>query len=354
MRPNERIRLAGKLVSDADFLRALDQLEATGVKLTFFESVAAAAFVLFAEQPADLVVVEVGLGGRTDATNVFAKPAATVITAIDMDHAHILGATRALIAGEKAGIIKPGRPAVIARQAEDASAVIGARAQSIGALLLRCGVEWDCYPQYGRLVVQTEDRLLDLPPPALFGPHQFENAALAVRAALELGDPRVTEDALGRGIASAIWPGRMQLLTSGILAAPVLKAGGELWLDGGHNAHAGRALAQALDALQARAPRSTILVAGMLTTKDMGGFLEPLASKAAGLVAVPVHGTQDSRLPEEVAAGARNFQLPAAAAGSLPEAMEIALSMHEAPRVLICGSLYLAGEALALSDLVVD
>lgn len=354
VRPNERIRVSGRLVSDEAFLAALDKLEKTGVQLTFFESVTAAAFILFAERPADLVVMEVGLGGRLDGTNVFTRPAATVITPIDMDHAHILGETRALIAGEKAGIMKRGSPAVIARQPEDAEEVLVKRALTIGAPLLRRGVEWDSYEQRGRLIVQTEDRLLDLDAPSLFGPHQFDNAALAVRAALELNDPRITEESLSRGIVSTKWPARMQRLTKGLLADPVVKAGGELWLDGGHNAHAGRALAQALDALQARAPRSTIIVAGMLANKDSGGFLEPLASRADGLVAVPVHGSRSSREPEELAQEARSFQMKAHAAGSLPEAMEIACSMQNAPRILICGSLYLAGEALALSDALPD
>lgn len=350
VRPNERIRVAGKLVDDAAFLAALDKLEQTGVQLTFFESITAAAFILFAQRPADLVVMEVGLGGRLDGTNVFTRPAATIITPIDMDHAHILGETRALIAAEKAGIMKRNSPAVIARQPEDAADVLERYAHQVGAPLVRCGVEWDGYQQNGRLIVQTEDRLFDLPPPSLFGPHQFDNAALAVRAALELGDPRITEETIGRGIASAQWPGRMQPLTRGILAAPVLKAGGELWLDGGHNAHAGIALGKALDALKARSPRKTIIVAGMLANKDMSGFLEPLASRADGLVAVPVHGSRSSREPEEVAQEARVFQMQAKAAGSLPEAMELAVRMGGSPRVLICGSLYLAGEALALSD----
>ncbi len=345
IRPNERVRVAGALVSDAQFIAALDRVAATGVEVTYFEAITAAAFVMYAETPADLLVLETGLGGRVDATNVLPKPAATIITPIDLDHAHLLGDTLAKIAGEKAGILKPGVPGVIARQQRDAMGVIQANADEVGATLLTCGEEWDCWTAGGRLLVQTEDRLLDLPLPGLAGPHQIENAGLAVRAALLLDT--FSEAAIGQGIANVQWPGRLQPLTRGPLAAPVLAAGGELWLDGGHNAHAGRALAAALTQLP---PRDTVLIVGMLGTKDAGGFLSPLAAHATRLIAVPVQASRAARTPEELAGEARAHGFGAIAADNLQSAIAQALQTRE-PRVLICGSLYLAGEALAQSGI---
>jgi dihydrofolate synthase/folylpolyglutamate synthase len=345
IRPNERVRVAGNLVTDAQFIAALDRVADTGVEVTYFEAITAAAFVMYAETPADLLALEVGLGGRFDATNVLPRPAATIITPIDLDHAHLLGDTLAKIASEKAGILKSNVPAIVARQQRDAMDVIEARAQAVGAPLLACGQEWDCWSAGGRLLVQTENRLLDLPPPGLLGPHQIENAGLAVRASMLLD--KFSEEAIGQGVANVSWPARLQSITRGPLAAPVLAAGGELWLDGGHNAHAGRALAAALAQLP---PRETVLIAGMLGTKDAGGFLEPLATCAKRLIAVPVHGSRASRTSEELAADARTHGFKASAATDLQSAISVALQTP-APRVLICGSLYLAGEALAQSGI---
>jgi dihydrofolate synthase/folylpolyglutamate synthase len=348
IRPNERIRLNGVLVSDAAFIAALDQVAATGATVTYFEAVTAAAFQLFAQTPADLVILEVGLGGRFDATNVIPHPAVTVITPVDLDHQAFLGPDIKTIAREKAGILKAGAPGVIARQAMEGSASIEAEAQRVGAPLLRCGVEWDAWMQHGRLVVQTQDRLLDLAPPGLTGAHQVENAGAAVVAALALHDQRITDDALSAGVANAYWPARMQRLKGGALGAIAAAEDAELWLDGGHNPHAARALARALDGLALRDPRPVTAILGMLANKDLAGFLGPLRGKIARVIAVPIHASQSGRLPEDVAAEARALGFDATTAPDLTKATTAA--SKGGGRVLICGSLYLAGEALALSD----
>lgn len=350
IRPNERVRVAGSLVSDAQFLAALNCLAATGAQVTYFEAITAAAFLLFAENPADILVLETGLGGRVDATNIFARPAATIITPIDLDHAQLLGDTIAKIAGEKAGILKPGVPAIVARQKPEAMEVIEARAREIGAVLFRCGVEWDCWAKDGRLLVQTDDRLIDLPMPALLGPHQIDNAGLATRAAL-LMQPALSDETIGRGVASAQWPARMQLVTQGPLAAQVRAAGGELWIDGGHNVHAGLAIAATLAQLRSRAPRPVIAVAGMLGTKNAAGFFATIADQVQGVVTAPISSSRAALDPRDLAAHASAQGIGAVAAHSLLEAVALALKQAEAPRVLICGSLYLAGEALALSGI---
>ncbi len=347
--PNERVRLNGKLVSDAAFIDAIDRVAATGLTLTYFEAMTAAAFVLFAETPADVLVLEVGLGGRFDATNVIAHPAASVIAPIDYDHTALLGDTLTAIAGEKAGILRKDAAAVIARQPQAAMDVIEANAEAVGARLFRCGTEWDCWRANGRLAVQTEDRFLDLPAPSLVGPHQFDNAGLAVAAMLAWGDARVDDDAFARGVTSATWPARMQRLTHGALFDIAHAGGAELWVDGGHNPHGARALAATLGELHARSPRPVALVCGMLATKDAAGFLEPLVPHIAALVATPV-ASSAGRAPEELAAIANAVGIHATASADLAEAVSKAASATpQPPRILICGSLYLAGEALALS-----
>jgi dihydrofolate synthase/folylpolyglutamate synthase len=346
--PNERIRVAGRLADDDALIDAIDRVAAVGVEVSYFEALTAAAFLLFAETPADAVVLEVGLGGRLDATNMIARPAASVITPIGFDHMAILGATLGAIAGEKAGILKRGAPAVIARQTVEAAEVLAAQAESVGAPLMRCGVEWDCWRQSGRLAVQTHDRLLDLPAPALFGPHQYENAGLAVAAALAWGDPRIDEDALASGVASAVWPGRMQRLKRGVLAETATASGAELWLDGGHNPHGAAAIAAALDEMAARAPAPVVLVVGMLANKDLNGFLEPLLARAHALVATGF-ASKNARAASEIAAHAAERGAHAMIADDVRDAVARAAQHAPGARILICGSLYLAGEALALS-----
>jgi dihydrofolate synthase/folylpolyglutamate synthase len=353
IRVNERIRLAGTLIDDDQFLDAIARVAATNITVTYFELITAVGMLLFAEIPADILALETGLGGSFDSTNVIDKPQATIITPVDMDHAHLLGDTIAKIAGEKAGIIKAGRPLVLARQRPEARAVIAARAEELGAPILECGVEWDCWAKDGRMLVQTENRLLDLAMPGLLGPHQVDNAGLAVRAMLTL-KPDMSDDVISAGLARVTWPARMQPIKAGPLAAPVLAAGGELWIDGGHNAHAGRALAQALDALDARVKRPLVLILGMLGTKDSDGFLAPLAPRLTGVVAVPVHASRAARDPADIVAFAKASGVHAEAAPDLHNAITRALALAPAPRVLICGSLYLAGEALAASRIELD
>jgi dihydrofolate synthase/folylpolyglutamate synthase len=345
VRPNERVRLAGTLVADDAFIAAIDRVAGTGLTLTYFEAMTAAAFVLFADTPADVLVLEVGLGGRFDATNVIARPAASVIAPIDYDHMAILGDTLTLIASEKAGIVKSRAPVVVSRQPAEAMAVIESEAARRGAPLFRCGVEWDCWRANGRLAVQTQARFLDLPAPSLAGPHQFDNAGLAVAAFLQAFD--AADDAIATGVASAHWPARMQRLTHGPLAEIARAANAELWLDGGHNPHGARAIAATLAELEARAPAPTALVCGMLATKDAAGFLEPLALHVALLVATPVASSASGRDPLELADIARTLGLHASTEATLADAVRLAAK--SARRVLICGSLYLAGEALALS-----
>jgi dihydrofolate synthase/folylpolyglutamate synthase len=340
--PNERVRLAGKLVSDDAFIAAIDRVAATGLTLTYFEAMTTAAFVLFAETPADVLVLEVGLGGRFDATNVIARPAASVIAPVDYDHTALLGETLTAIAGEKAGIIKPGAPAVVARQDVEAMAVIEREAQAQGAPLFRCGVEWDCWRANGRLAVQTQSRFLDLPAPSLTGPHQFDNAGLAVATFLQAFD--AGDEAIGLGVASTVWPARMQRLTRGPLADIARAVGAELWLDGGHNPHGARAIAATL---AERAPAPTALVCGMLATKDAAGFLAPLAPHASRLIATPIASSSSGRDPAELAAIAQTVGLDAETAPTLVDAVQRAA--RGAQRILICGSLYLTGEALAMS-----
>ena len=232
----ERIRVGGALISDAELSQRIDEVEGAnaGEPISFFEITTCLAFHAFAQAPADLVVVEVGLGGRFDATNVFTSPAVSVITPVDYDHLEMLGPELHKIAWEKAGIIKRARPVVSARQWDEALEVIEAEAASLNAPLTLMGQDFDAHESAGRLTVTLDDRLLDLPLPSLPGEHQFENAALAAVALLKLNDPRIDEAAIARGVASAEWPGRFQRLTAGPLGEIARAAGADLWLDGGH------------------------------------------------------------------------------------------------------------------------
>ena len=346
----ERIRLAGKLIDPARLDDVIARCEAAnaGREITFFEIVTAASFLAMAEAPADLAVVEVGLGGRFDATNVV-RPAVSVIAPVDQDHAEFLGTDVAGIAREKAGVVKPGAPVISAHQSEIAAAVIEDEARRAGAPLLMAGRDWDAWAEGGRLLLQEGDRLHDLPPPSLPGAHQFGNAGLACTAALALGDSRITADALARGVASAVWPARLQRLTAGPLAERATARGADLWLDGGHNPHAARALADFARALRARDGRPVALVLGALARKDVGGMLRELAGAVERVVATgfPMPGAAE---PEALAAAARATGLPAEARGDVSAALDAALAGEGlAPHVVIAGSLYLAGEVLALS-----
>jgi len=344
VRFNERVRLAGSLISDAALDAILDRIEAIPGEATVFESTTAAAFVAMSEVPADLALIEVGLGGSLDATNVLPVPQLAVITPVDHDHAEFLGTDLAKIAGEKAGILKRGGRAVVARQPEVARDVIGRVSARHGVALSVMGEDIDAFVEHGRLVFQGADRLLDLPLPNLSGPHQIDNAGLAVAAALDLG---LTVDAIEAGLTSAVWPARMQRLKAGSYGTHAEAAGAELWLDGGHNPHAGRALSEALLERQRRDPRPMALIVGLLASKDAGGFFQTLRLLEAPVITVDFEG---AAVPAEaLAAVARGHGLGAMPADSVDEAVRRALDLG-AGRIIICGSLYLAGEVLAASE----
>lgn len=344
VRFNERIRLAGRLIDDAALSDVLDRIEALpDLPATVFETTTAAAFVAMAETPADLAIIEVGLGGSLDATNVIDRPLLSVITPVDLDHAEFLGTDLAGIAGEKAGVLKAGARGLIARQSEAVQAVIDAAAARAKSPLTTMGVDFDAWAERGGLVFQNQERFLDLPAPALPGAHQIDNAGLAVAVALELDLP---EDAVAEGLKRVRWPARMQRLTAGPYAEAARAAEAELWLDGGHNPHAGRALARTLEERQRSAPRPLALIVGMLANKDAGGFFEALKDTGAQVFTVGFDGAAAD--PEALAAVARGRGLGAMACASVSEAVERALSLG-AGRLVICGSLYLAGEVLGAS-----
>jgi len=340
VRFNERIRLAGTLIDDQTLNAILDRIEAVGSEATVFESATAAAFLAMSEAPADLAVVEVGLGGLLDATNVIERPLLSVIAPVDLDHAEFLGDSLHGVAVEKAGILKSGARGLIARQPEAAMAAIEAAARAVHAPLTVMGVDFDAWADRGGLSYQDQERFLDLPAPALAGAHQVDNAGLAVAVALELDLP---ESAIAAGLRSVRWPARMQRLTAGPHGEAARAADAELWLDGGHNPHAAAALAATLAERQAKAPRPLALIVGMLANKDAGGFFEALSRSGAAVFTVPFDGAAAE--PEALAAVARGHGLGATACGSVEEALSRALRLG-AGRVTICGSLYLAGEVL--------
>jgi dihydrofolate synthase/folylpolyglutamate synthase len=339
VRFNERIRLAGELVSDDVLAATLEEVERVnaGQPITVFEVLMAAAFVLFARVPADLCVLEVGLGGRADATNVVAAPAACAITSISLDHKEMLGDTLELIAAEKAGIVKPGVPVVTGAQETGVLGVIAGRAAALGAPLWARGREWTIARRGAGLAYEDAAGRIDLPPPSLPGPHQVDNAGIAVATIRASGLP-IPAEPIARGIASAEWPARLQRLT-GRLAA-LLPAGWELWLDGGHNPGAGVVLAEHI--ASAWGDRPLHLVVGMKQAKDSAEFLRPLLPLAATVWAVAEPG-QHLALPVEA--------IVAASGGVARPGPTIREALAKLPaggpaRVLICGSLYLAGEVL--------
>ena len=347
----ERIRVAGTLLTDAQLAQLIDQVEAANADqpISFFEMTTAIALQAFAETPADLCLIEVGLGGRFDATNVFDAPAVTVITPIDYDHLELLGPDLGKIAWEKAGIMRPGRPCVSARQRPEAAAVVEAEAQAIGAPISMIGQDADAFEEHGRLRVQTEDRLLDLPAPNLFGAHQFDNAGLAVLAALALNDPRLDEAALAHGVSHAIWPARFQRLTKGPLGIKAQARGADLWIDGGHNPHAGRALAESAARLVARDGRPLTLIVGMFARKDAEGFFAPFAPLNPRVLTCGFDSPNAAE-PKDLALSAQAAGLDAVVAGDLELALDQALAAPgPAPHVILCGGLHFAGGALALS-----
>jgi dihydrofolate synthase/folylpolyglutamate synthase len=349
VRFNERFRIAGTLVSDEALASALEQAERAnaGQPVTVFEIETAAGFLLFSQTPADVLLLEVGLGGRLDATNVIDKPLASVITPISMDHLEFLGDTLVKIAAEKAAILKRGVPAAVARQDDTAMAVIERHAAKARAPLHVAGEHWNVHEEHGRLVYQDEDGLLDLPAPKLNGRHQFDNAGVAI-AALRAAGLKLPNAAYETGIVKAEWPARLQLLSHGALKA-LAPPDSELWLDGGHNVDGGRALAAAISAFEERVSRPLVLIVGMLSTKDCAGYLRNFAGLARRVLAIPIPD-QDKSLPAEaVAQAARNAGIPAERYDSVEDALAALsrLQFDPPPRILIAGSLYLAGEVLA-------
>jgi len=355
VRFNERFRLGvpggGKLVSDEALAEALQKCERAngGEPITVFEIETAAAFLLFSHHPADVTLLEVGLGGRLDATNVIDNPLASAITPISMDHLEFLGDTIEKIAAEKAGILKRGVPAAIAPQPEAALAEIERAAHRLRAPLRICGEQWHVHAERGRLVYQDDDGLLDLPLPKLPGRHQLDNAGTAI-ATLRAAGLSLPMQAFETGLAKAEWPARMQHLSQGALKQ-LAPAGSELWLDGGHNADGGRAIAAALGDLEERVPRPLVIILGMLTTKDNAGFLRNFTGLARRVIAVPIPRQEKSVPPETLVDIARAIGLPAESRDTLQAALIAAgdLGLMPAPRILITGSLYLAGEVLALN-----
>ncbi len=347
----ERIRIAGRLISDEELSFRIDEVEAAnaGEPISFFEITTCLAFHAFAQAPADLVVVEVGLGGRFDATNVFTSPAVSVITPVDYDHLEMLGPELHKIAWEKAGIIKRGRPVVSARQLDEALAVIEAEATNLSAPLTLMGQDFDAHESAGRLTVTLEDGLLDLPLPSLPGQHQYDNAALAAVALLKLNDPRIDDSAISRGVASAEWPGRFQRLTAGPLGDVARTAGADLWLDGGHNPHGARALARACARMSARDRRPWTFIVGLLGRKDAAGFFEALAELNPRLIAVPF-SSPNSTPPEVLAEAATQAGLDASVQTDVTAALGAALGGDRPPHVMICGSLHFVGDVLAMSS----
>lgn len=337
---HERIRVAGELIPEDQLSDLLEECEAKngGEPITFFEITTAAGLLAFSRTPADYLLLEVGLGGIWDATNVIERPALTVITPISLDHQSYLGDTVAEIAVSKAGIIKRGVPCVVGPQLAEALEVIEAKASRESAPLLVRGQHWMSWSERGRLIFQDENGLLDLPMPRLLGPHQVDNAGAAIMALRHLG---FGAEACEAAMTGAEWPARMQRLKTG----PLVEAakGAELWLDGGHNPAGGAAVAATLAAMPAR---PTHLVTGMLNTKDVAGYMRPMAAEVASLTAVSIPDEINTLSAAQTAEAARSVGIETYEAPSVQAAIEAIIARAPNARILICGSLYLAGVVL--------
>jgi dihydrofolate synthase/folylpolyglutamate synthase len=337
---NERIRLAGKAIDEAHLSALLGECEAAneGAPITFFEITTAAAFLAFERSAADILVLEVGLGGRLDATNVVAQPALSVITPVSIDHTQYLGDSLAGIAGEKAGILKSGVRAVIGAQMPAAMAAIEARAAALDTPLLRRGVEWHAQRDGETLYYEGPAGGSRFPLPALAGAHQIGNAGIAIAGVEALEAGALPLAAIAEGLRGAHWPGRLQQISM-----PQLAAGWEVWLDGGHNAAAGEALATA----RVWADKPLHLIVGMINSKAPENFLRPLAPLAASVTGVAVPGESASLAPEEICQAAAGLGLATQPADNVDAAIERISNDADAARILICGSLYLVGHVLA-------
>jgi dihydrofolate synthase / folylpolyglutamate synthase len=354
VRLNECYRLGrrggGVLVDDAELCEALDRCERAnaGEPITLFEIETAAAFDLFARHPADAVLLEVGLGGRLDATNVIERPAACVISSVGIDHIEFLGPSLRAIAAEKAGIIKRGATVICAHQEADALDEIEKCARRQRAPLYRAGQEWHVSVERGRLVYQDDRGLLDLAAPRLFGRHQFDNAGLAVATLRATDAFRIDAPAFETGVANAEWPARMQRLTAGPLVDQG-PPGGEIWLDGGHNAEGGRVTAAALGDLEERVSRPLVVIVGMMANKDARGFLANFAGLTRHIIAVTIPGRDGAMPLDRLMDAARSLSMRVESAASVETALQAVASLayETPPRILITGSLYLAGHVLA-------
>jgi dihydrofolate synthase / folylpolyglutamate synthase len=352
---NESFRLAGVLAGDDDLREALQHCERVndGAPITLFEIQTAAAFQLFSQAAADVVLLETGLGGRLDATNVIETPLATVITPVGMDHTGYLGNTLAEIAGEKAGIIKPDVPVIVAEQPPEALDVIERQAQRLRAPLHAFGQQWHVNVERSRLVYQDERGLMDLAAPKLFGRHQFYNAGLAIATLRAIDAFRIDAAAFEAGVVNAEWPARMQRLSSGALLE-LAPQGSELWLDGGHNADGGRVIAAALGDLEERVSRPLVVISGMMADKDAETFLANFAGLTRHIIAVPIPDRDNAMPVDTLADAARRLGMRVDTAAGVEAALRALtrLAWEVPPRILITGSLYLAGHVLALNGTV--
>ncbi|GHD17151.1 bifunctional folylpolyglutamate synthase/dihydrofolate synthase [Tianweitania populi] len=353
---HERYRLGapggGRLVDDDVLTDAINRVADAnnGETITVFEILTAVMFVLFSEHPADVAIVEVGLGGRFDATNVIKRPATSVIMPVSLDHEAYLGDRAELIAAEKAGIIKRGAPVVIgAQESEAAREVLESTAERLGAPAAIYGQDFFAFEENGRMIYQDDTGLMDLTRPKLPGRHQYANAAAAI-AAVRAAGFNVTPDIADRALEAVSWPGRMQKLTTGRLVelAPV---GAEIWLDGGHNPGAGAVIAEALADQEDRNPRPLFLIAGMINTKDQTNYFRAFKGMVRHVFTVPVASSEAGVPNDELAVRAEEAGLSAEPIASVGNALSLLRETWDdtevAPRILIGGSLYLAGQVLA-------
>lgn len=355
---NERIRLGraggGDLIEETALCERLEECESANNDhpITFFEITTAAALLTFSRRPADYLLLEVGLGGRLDATNVVAKPLAGVITPVGLDHQQFLGETLAAIAGEKAGIMRAGVPCIVGPQPKEALAAIEAAARRCGTPLLIFGRHWQVFERQGRLVYQDETGSLDLPLPTLAGAFQHDNAGIAIAALRHVGKTAIQEAHIAQGLVGARWPARLNLLSGAF--SNDLPQGAELWLDGGHNPAAAHAIAASMATLDRRSPRRLVLVWGMSANKDAAGYIRAFRGLARKVVTLTIPGEHSAWSGADLAAAARTQGLETESADTLKDALNRVgrWTQGEArpPRILICGSLYLAGHVLAQSE----